>query len=112
MADNPYPAYPQQGQPPAPGAQPDMQGAGGEQPFYTSKDVEKVEEVAEAIIDEKWNELVKNINKIIEWKDKTESRITTLEQEFKDLKEMLDQKDLKENKGQSVLMEFKAFKVK
>ena len=51
---------------------------------------ESVEEIAEAIIDEKWNELVKNINKIIEWKDKTESRIAEIEQKFKDLKNDFD----------------------
>jgi|APFre7841882654_1041346.scaffolds.fasta_scaffold58511_5 DNA-binding transcriptional MerR regulator len=49
-------------------------------------DVSRIEEITEAIIDEKWNELVKNINKIIDWKDKVESRIDALEQEIKDLK--------------------------
>ena len=47
---------------------------------------EMVEEVAEAIIDEKWNELVKDINKVIEWKEKTESKINKIEQELEDLK--------------------------
>ncbi|KHO46743.1 MAG: hypothetical protein QS98_C0001G0002 [archaeon GW2011_AR3] len=47
---------------------------------------EKIEEIAEAIIEEKWNELVKNVNKIIEWKDKTESRITQLEQRMNDIR--------------------------
>lgn len=78
--DNPYPSYPGQQMP---------QGQ-TDQPFYSNKDVEKVEEVAEAIIDEKWNELVKNINKIVEWKEKTESRMASMEQEFKDLKNDFD----------------------
>ncbi len=49
-------------------------------------DTSRIEEITEAIIDEKWNELVKNINKIIDWKDKVESRIDALEQELKDMK--------------------------
>jgi hypothetical protein len=47
---------------------------------------ENVERVAEAIIEEKWNELTKHINKIIDWKDKTESRVTRMEQQFNDLR--------------------------
>ena len=49
-------------------------------------DRERVEEVAEAIIDEKWKELVKDINKVIEWKEKTESKINKMEQELEDIK--------------------------
>ena len=52
---------------------------------------ERIEEMAEAIIDEKWEELVKSINKIIEWKEKMESRITQIEQELKDTKLSFDQ---------------------
>lgn len=52
---------------------------------------EKIEEMAEAIIDEKWEELVKSINKIIEWKGKIEGNINKIEQEIKDLKESFDQ---------------------
>lgn len=47
---------------------------------------EMIEEISEAIIDEKWDELVKDIGKIVEWKNKIEGRITSIEQEFKDLK--------------------------
>ncbi|MBN1157066.1 hypothetical protein JXA85_05585 [Candidatus Woesearchaeota archaeon] len=53
-------------------------------------DSERVEEIAEAIIDEKWRELTKNIDKIIEWKDKTEARINSIEQEFEQLKKGFD----------------------
>ena len=45
---------------------------------------ERIEEMAEAIIDEKWEELVKSINKIIEWKEKVEGNISKIEQEIKD----------------------------
>lgn len=58
-----------------------------EPPIYDQGTTEdRIEEIAEAIIDEKWNELVRNINKIVDWKDKTEARIGQLEQKFKDLK--------------------------
>ena len=53
--------------------------------FSDSK--ETIEEMAEAIIDEKWEELVKSINKIIEWKEKIESDVTKLEQQVKDIKD-------------------------
>ncbi len=52
---------------------------------------EKIEEMAEAIIDEKWEELVKSINKIIEWKEKMEATIHKIEQEIKDIKEHFNQ---------------------
>jgi len=52
---------------------------------------ERIEEMAEAIIDEKWEELVKSINKIIEWKEKVEGDITKIQQEAKDLKENYNQ---------------------
>lgn len=61
-----------------------------EQPEDYGADKERIEEVAEAIIDEKWDELVKNINKIIEWKNKSEAKISSLEQQFKDLKSDFD----------------------
>lgn len=57
--------------------------------FDLNKD--KIEEMAEAIIDEKWEELVKSINKIIEWKDDMESKVNKIEQEIKDLKANFNQ---------------------
>lgn len=50
-------------------------------------EAERIEEIAEAIIDEKWKELVRNIDKIIEWKERTESTINRIEQEFSDMKQ-------------------------
>ena len=52
---------------------------------------DKIEEMAEAIIDEKWEELVKSINKIIEWKEKMEGTINKIEQELKDSKDTYNQ---------------------
>ncbi|MBN1275248.1 hypothetical protein JXA12_03070 [Candidatus Woesearchaeota archaeon] len=49
-----------------------------------------VEETVEAIIDEKWNELVKDITTIIEWKNQAQNTIISIEQQFKDLKDQFD----------------------
>ena len=46
---------------------------------------EQIEEIAEAIIDEKWSALIENVNRIIEWKDKTEGRIAQIEARLQDL---------------------------
>lgn len=48
------------------------------------------EELIEAIIDEKWNDLLEDINKIISWKEKTTQRIDQFEQQFNDMKEQFD----------------------
>ena len=50
-----------------------------------------VEEIAEAIIEEKWDDLLKDIGKIVDWKNKTETRLTSLEQKFSDLKDNFDE---------------------
>ena len=62
--------------------QPDYQ-----EPNYSNKDVTKIEELVEAIVEEKWIDLVKDINKIIEWKSKVELSIASIKQEIEDLKE-------------------------
>lgn len=51
---------------------------------------EQIEMIAEAIIDEKWKELTNHINKIIEWKEHTESKIDHMEQEMADMKKNFD----------------------
>jgi len=53
-------------------------------------DEERVQEIAEAIIDEKWEELSKDIRKVIEWKEKNEDRIAKLEQQIIDLRLSID----------------------
>lgn len=50
----------------------------------------EIEELIEEIIEEKWKELVKDIKKIIEWKDKVDERMSKLEQGFEDLKGNFD----------------------
>jgi hypothetical protein len=53
-----------------------------------SKD--QIEEIAEAIIDEKWKEFEEDVKKIVDWKDNTEVRINNLEQQIKDLTNSLN----------------------
>lgn len=48
------------------------------------------EELIEAIIDEKWNELVKDISKIIEWKNNAQNQLAQFEQKFQDLQAQFD----------------------
>ena len=49
------------------------------------------EELIETIIEEKWNDLIKDINKIINWKNKTEEKVLKMEQQMKDLKDQFDE---------------------
>ncbi len=58
--------------------------------FGLSPESQRIEELAEAIIDEKWNEIVRSINKIIDWKERVESRITKLEQQLQDTRKEFD----------------------
>lgn len=56
-------------------------------PFEGGSDTE---EMIEAIIDEKWNDLMADINKVIAWKEATDARITRMEQQMTDLKDSFD----------------------
>ena len=58
-----------------------------QEPSYNNKDATKIEELVEAIVEEKWVDLVKDVNKIIEWKSKVESDTASIKQEIEDLKE-------------------------
>ena len=49
------------------------------------------EELIETMVEEKWNELIKDINKIISWKNRTEEKIIKIEQQFKDMKDQFDE---------------------
>jgi len=49
------------------------------------------EELIETIIEEKWNDLIKHVNKIIAWKNRTEQKVIKLEQEFSDLKDQFNE---------------------
>ena len=51
---------------------------------------DRMQEIAEAIIDEKWEEFAKDIQKVIEWKEKSEDRLAKLEQQLIDLRLSID----------------------
>jgi hypothetical protein len=55
-----------------------------------SEGSERMEEIAEAIIEEKWDEFMRSVNKIIAWKEKTEARISAMEQRVNDMKQSFD----------------------
>jgi len=57
-----------------------------EQPLEQPQiDKDQIEEIAEAIIDEKWKEFEEDVKVIIDWKEKTESKINQFEQQIKDV---------------------------
>ncbi len=49
-----------------------------------------MEEYIEAIIDEKWVELEADVEKIVEWKNRSEQRLTQLTQQVQDLKDRFE----------------------
>ena len=51
---------------------------------------DRVEELVEAVIDEKWKDVVENINRIIDWKEKTESRLAEIDTKIENLKNDFD----------------------
>jgi uncharacterized coiled-coil DUF342 family protein len=51
---------------------------------------EQFEEIAEHIVDEKWQEFTKEMSKMSEWKDVVNSRLDRLEQSMNDAKADLD----------------------
>ncbi len=74
--------------PPSPGLAPPppmQQPLQSQQQFQTTN-----EELIEAIIDEKWNDLVKDITKIIEWKNVADSKLTSMQQQLQDMRDEFD----------------------
>ena len=69
------------------GAQQQPAGYGG---GYGPDVSARVEEISEAIIEEKWQDLMKDFSKVMEWKNSMEQRIAVLEQRFADLKAAFD----------------------
>jgi hypothetical protein len=85
------PAAPEAGAPLPEGAPP-MGGPGEALPPMGGElvDSSRIEEIAEAIIEEKWTDLMDNINRIAEWKEKTEARIIQMESMMKSIKDDFD----------------------
>lgn len=67
------------------GGMPEQPTQSQEQVLQPQPDQVSTEEVVEAIIDEKWNDLMKDIGKIVDWKNGVESRITRLEDSLKNM---------------------------
>ncbi|MEA3429875.1 MAG: hypothetical protein U9R08_01245 [Nanoarchaeota archaeon] len=71
--------------PPQPAIQQEY-GYQQEYPAPESMGREKIEEIAESIIEEKWTEFMKSVNKILEWKESIENKFIKIEHEIKTLK--------------------------
>ncbi|MEE9525131.1 MAG: hypothetical protein V3V78_00810 [Candidatus Woesearchaeota archaeon] len=70
---------------------PEMQAPSAQlPPMPVEVDRAAIEEVAESIIDEKWEELMKNVDKIVAWKEETEAKLVKMEQMMKDIKERFE----------------------
>lgn len=52
---------------------------------------EEIEEIVEPIIDEKWEELMKSVDKIVAWKESTETKIVKIQHSIKDLKDRFEE---------------------
>jgi len=87
-----YDQYPPEGYPPEqyPPAQDEQGYQAPGVPPAPEIDSEKIEEIAEAIVEEKWNEKKREIDKIIEWKDEVTTKLTQLQQQIDDLKGSFD----------------------
>ncbi|RLE39355.1 hypothetical protein DRJ17_01380 [Candidatus Woesearchaeota archaeon] len=59
----------------------------GQMPTMPEQQIQdqKIEEIAEAIIDEKWDELEKGMRRVIDWKEKVDQRVTKIEQQILDI---------------------------
>jgi hypothetical protein len=92
----PAPMPPGQAPPPGPMPPPQMPPPGpapmGAPIGMPPEDIlrDKIEEVVEGIIDEKWQELIDQVNKVIEWKEASEKNIAQIEQKFEDLHREFD----------------------
>ena len=77
--------------PPRPTAQElqgQSQGSGSPGDYGVSQ--ASVEEIAESIVQEKWQDLTRELGKITEWRDRTDSRLDKLEQSVTDIKSNLE----------------------
>ena len=78
--------------PPSEGAEGSYAGygqayAGGED---TSAVMNSLQALVETVIEEKWQDLIKNVSRIVDWKEKTEQRLASMDQQIEDIKSMMD----------------------
>jgi len=52
---------------------------------------EEVEAIAESIIDEKWDDLMKSMSKVIAWKEEIDGKFAEMQQKFEDLRKDYDE---------------------
>ncbi len=80
---------PQQGMPPQQMQQdPQGQSMNNSQGMDSQENLyERIEEIAEGLIDEKWEDLISEVKKIIEWKQKTEETQVKITSDLDKLKE-------------------------
>jgi len=86
----PQEQYPQEQYPPGMEQQAPPMGAPPAQPPAHEINKEQIEEIAEAIVEEKWRDKKKEIDRIIEWKDETTTTLVQLKQQIEDLKSSFD----------------------
>ncbi|MBI2666799.1 hypothetical protein HYX13_04260 [Candidatus Woesearchaeota archaeon] len=86
-----YPSQPSYGVPSSPSAG-GMSGMGGrgDSGIGDGNIYERIEEITENIIDEKWEELLAEVRKIVSWKEKVEEKQAKLANDVEKLKEDFD----------------------
>lgn len=62
-----------------------------EYPAYPAASEERISEVAEAIINEKWEDLIVEVKKIADWKEKMENQLQKMADDFQRLKGQFDE---------------------
>lgn len=94
----PQPEQSQQAPPPPPPQESDQYSQEYAQQYpsqypqqYPSDIDERISETAEAIINEKWDELVAEVKKVIDWKEKTDSQIKKLSDDIQHLKDQFSE---------------------
>lgn len=58
-----------------------------EYPSYQPSGEEKISEIAEAIINEKWEDLIAEVKKISEWKEKIENQLQKISDDYRHLQD-------------------------
>ena len=76
-------------QQPQPAVQPERSVFTGPDVSVGAESIDQIDQIAEAIIDEKWKQLKAYIEKIVDWKGKVEARIIAIEQNQKQLGEQI-----------------------
>ncbi len=74
-------------EPAYPGRSPELARSLMPQPSADNSIYERIEELTENLIDEKWDELIAEVKKIVEWKQKVEEKQTSMLADLRKLKE-------------------------